>query len=154
MVCFHRPTPTSRPISVPIPMVLGLMKICGNVYAEPMSIPILIPIPMQMGTVPNLAPILVPIRCFYQVIFIVTLHFNDHWNWSQCTLLHIIGIGIGQWKHTISQHSDTLTKLIKSLFKLIQFMPQLIRCDKNSTLAIIPDRIYDNIFWMRELMRH
>ena len=55
---------------------------------------------------------------------------------------------------SVTQHSDRLTKLIKSLFKLIQFMPQLIRCDKNSTFAIILDRIYDNIFWMRELMRH
>ena len=43
---------------IPIPMKLGSMIMCRTVFTEPR----LIPIPIPMATVPNLAPISVPIR--------------------------------------------------------------------------------------------
>ena len=58
MVCFHCPTRIPTPIPIPIPMKLGSMLKCGTVSTEPA----LIPIPIPMATVPNLAPISVPIR--------------------------------------------------------------------------------------------
>ena len=58
MVCFHCPTR----IPTPIPMKLGSMLKFGTVSAEPALIPIMIPIPIPIATVPNLAPISVPIR--------------------------------------------------------------------------------------------
>ena len=60
MVCFHCPIPIPPLIS--IPMKLGSMIMSRTVSIEPTPIPIVIPILTLMATVPNLAPISVPIR--------------------------------------------------------------------------------------------
>ena len=106
MVCFHCPTPI--PILIPIPILMELASIvmCRTVSTEPTLIPMHAPIPMPMGTVPILAPTSVLIRCNLT---------NFHCNFCirigpSGALLHtirigtIIGIGIGvrQWKHTIT----------------------------------------------------
>ena len=67
-------------------MELCVIIFLRHVDSEPMQIPILIPILMQIGPVPNFTQILVLIRWFFSVIFIVTLHLNHHRNWSQCNL--------------------------------------------------------------------
>ena len=58
MVCFHCPIPTPRPTL----MQMAIIVICRTVSTEPTPIPIVIPFLIPMATVPNLAPILVPIR--------------------------------------------------------------------------------------------
>ena len=66
MVCFHCQTPIAMPIPIPIPIQMANIIMCRTVSTEPILIPIPIPILMQMGTVPNLTPISVPIRCFFR----------------------------------------------------------------------------------------
>ena len=62
MVCFHCPTPIPTPIPIPIPIQMATIIMCRTVSTEPTPISIVIPIPIPMATVPNLAPISVPIR--------------------------------------------------------------------------------------------
>ena len=102
MVCFHCPTP----IPIPIPMELASIVMCRTVSTEPTPIPMHAPIPMPMGTVPILAPTSVLIRCN-----LTSFHCNFCIGIGPSgALLHTIGIGtiigigigVGQWKHTIS----------------------------------------------------
>ena len=106
MVCFHCPTPIPIPIPIPIPMELASIVMCRTVSTEPTPIPMHAPIPMPMGTVPILAPTSVLIRCN-----LTSFHCNFCIRISPSgALLHTIGIGtiirigigVGQWKHTIS----------------------------------------------------
>ena len=101
MVCFHCPTP----IPIPIPMELASIVMCRTVSTEPTPIPMHAPIPMPMGTVPILAPTSVLIRCN-----LTSFHCNFCIGIGPSgALLHTIGIGtiirigigVGQWKHTI-----------------------------------------------------
>ena len=90
MVCFHCPT------SIAIQMATILM--CRSVYTRPMLISILIP----TATVPNLTPISVLKRWLYiEIIIGITSRIGPIG-----VFLHIIriviGIGVGQWKHTIA----------------------------------------------------
>ena len=96
MVCFHCLTL----IPTPIPMKLGSMIMCRTVSTEPRPIPI--PIPIPMATVPNLAPISVLIRWNLS-----NFHCNFYIGIGRSEVfVHFIGIGIGigvrQWKRTIS----------------------------------------------------
>ena len=105
MVCFHCPTPIPIPIPIPIPMELASIVMCRTVSTEPTPIPMHAPIPMPMGTVPILAPTSVLIRCN-----LTSFHCNFCIGIGPSgALLHTIGIGtiigigigVGQWKHTI-----------------------------------------------------
>ena len=100
MVCFHCPTPIPILILIPIPMELASIVMCRTVSTE------LTPIPMPMGTVPILAPTSVLIRCN-----LTSFHCNFCIGIGPSgALLHTIGIGtiigigigVGQWKHTIT----------------------------------------------------
>ena len=93
------------PIPIPIPMELASIVMCRTVSTEPTPIPMHAPIPMPMGTVPILAPTSVLIRCnltSFHCNFCIRIVPSG-------ALLHTIGIrtiigigiGVGQWKHTI-----------------------------------------------------
>ena len=98
MVRFHCPTPIPTPIPILIPIQMAnIIIMCKTVSTEPTPISIL----MQMGTVPYLAPILVPIRWN-----LTNFHCNFYIRIGPSgAFVHFVGIGIGigvgQWKHTI-----------------------------------------------------
>ena len=80
MVCFHCPTP------IPIPILIQMANIimCRTVSTEPIPIPIL-----YSGSYSNADGYdtqfdtdISTDKVFFKVIFIVTLHQNDHWNRS------------------------------------------------------------------------
>ena len=111
MVCFHCPTPIPIPIPIPIPMELASIVMCRTVSTEPTPIPMHALIPMPMGTVPILAPTSVLIRCN-----LTSFHCNFCIGIGPSgALLHTIGIrtiigigiGVGQWKHTIRKKIPT-----------------------------------------------
>ena len=118
MVCFHCPTPIPVPIPILIPMELASIVMCRTVSTEPTPIPMHAPIPMPMGTVPILAPTSVLIRCN-----LTSFHCNFCIRIGPSgALLHTIrirtiigiGIGVGQWKHTIKVvRSALISKSLK-----------------------------------------
>ena len=140
MVCFHCPTPI--PILIPIPMELASIVMCRTVSAEPTPIPMHAPIPMPMGTVPILAPTLVLIRCN-----LTSFHCNFCIGIGPSgALLHTIrirtiigiGIGVGQWKHTISP-SIILTLISfhsRILLKLTIKSQRMTGCNKQESLFV------------------
>ena len=115
MVCFHCPTP----IPIPIPMELVSIVMCRTVSTEPTPIPMHAPIPMPMGTVPILAPTSVLIRCN-----LTSFHCNFCIGIGPSgALLHTIGIGtiigigigVGQWKHTIRLYCQSFFLFFKKV---------------------------------------
>ena len=96
------PLPESE---TPIPMKLGPMIMCRTVSTEARLIPIPIPIPIPMATVPNLAPIYVPVRwnlTNFHCNFCFEIGPSGAFVYFTGIGIEIgLGIGVGQWKRSI-----------------------------------------------------